>query len=746
MFVYDFLKKKNYPKTATSFCQETQLNPEAETLIDTPDSFLNQWWVIFWEMFSNVRNPKHGSPLVKTLADANKQQTLNAIRLRQSEAQRQIGLQKGLSMGVVSAGMQPNGLPSNRPNSAALGFNPQGSNPATLKNGAGGPNPGQSLPAGVSTNGRATPTPGTVAAATPNPNLMTRSGALTSPDMPTSMGLPNGSLGEDYNAAAMAAFNSQHLHQSATQYPAHMRNYMGFGPNPNFPTVTQNMAEAGLGNRDPISLNAQEKSRVLDGMNKPGALGSPAPLSRANTGSGATPATASNNSTSSTAGGKKPEGSGKSGGGGRKNATTPSNASPPDPNSLADQEAKRRRSNTSGRFSPANNGPESPVVVTNNSQALLNSTTPIMNISSAGSAQMPQFNPNMQMHNQARGNPRNLSGPVAGQPNHGYNPQMYPLLAGATNNSLGTIAGPEMLQQNQRIHQMKAHSQFPHLPQATNMVMMNGQPLLNSGPNPAGTMSAQSMAALSQANLAHMNPLGFAQGGNLLAFNQMGGMPTAIPSPIPATVSGNNSKKRKATPQLNSKSKAAAAAVTNNTSIVSSPPHMDVNGNNGGPMSPAVKGAALGGSNMGNPTANNIPSSGPGVKSEVGPVGVNPMLLHSGSLGMAQQGGGGSGGDDGGVTSGFDDLTGGGAESHNGLNSSGFAIDGSSAAPNPAVTSSSLALANPADLIAPEGFDLSTMHFEGLLSSNEMNSTFLNFDLPDDNGDLFTNYFPMPEP
>ncbi|KAJ1981106.1 hypothetical protein H4R34_002208 [Dimargaris verticillata] len=500
-FIFDYLKKNNMTKAANAFRTETQLPPDSEPPINVPDSFLHEWWVVFWDLFL-VGVQATGSPTAKAYLENQKQQTQASIQLRHAQIQRQLQSQRNFTMANA------NGLMGVRPGNPAVPSTPQLN--ASKSNTA-------ATALGNASAGRATPTP--------------VSGPGMRPGVAASPAIPNGSMsmGDEVNHQLSA---QQYMMAQQGMLPGQMRQMMGL--NTSNGSVTQNMAEIGLANRDAISLNPQEKSKLIDRM-KTNSGGQPS-----------NPGHATNAKKGSQGDGSKGQGKGSS-------ADTDAN----------EQDAKRRRSNTSGQFSPAigatvasSAGPDGQMPLA--SQALLNSSNPIMTVSTAASnPQLQQqinqtfhmLNPQRQMMGQ-----RPLSGAMA---TSAAALQMQPFFAGAVNGAvLGNLTSQEMNlhAQQQRVQQLKNPGQFAQFQHNPNFLMPNGQMMLASSgagqpmipTSSQPTMSGVQMTFSSQPTVAAFNSI-----AQTMPNPQM----VANPTPSPATPGTGPSKKRKATPQLSAKNK-----------------------------------------------------------------------------------------------------------------------------------------------------------------------------------------------
>ncbi|KAJ1975916.1 hypothetical protein H4R35_002931 [Dimargaris xerosporica] len=499
-FIFDYLKKNNMTKAANAFRTETQLPPDTEPPINVPDSFLHEWWVVFWDLFL-VGVQATGSPTAKAYLENQKQQTQASIQLRHAQIQRQLQSQRNFPMAAA------NGLMGVRPGNPVVPSTPQLN---TSKSNTA------AAALGNASAGRATPTP--------------VSGPMMRPGVAASPAMPNGSvpMGDDVNHQLSA---QQYMMAQQGMLPGQMRQMMGL--NASNGSVAQNMAEIGLANRDAISLNPQEKSKLIDRMK---------------TNSGTQPS----NPGHGTSAKKGSQGDGNKSQGKGTSADADAN----------EQDAKRRRSNTSGQFSPAigatttTSGPDGQMPLA--SQALLNSSNPIMTVSTAASnPQLQQqinqtfhmLNPQRQMMGQ-----RPLSGAMA---TSAAALQMQPFFAGAVNGAvLGNLASQEMNlhAQQQRVQQLKNPGQFAQFQHNSNFLMPNGQMML------ASSGAGQPMVATSSQPTMSGVQMTFSSQPTVAAFNSIAQtMPNpsmgANPTPSPATSGTGSSKKRKATPQLSAKNK-----------------------------------------------------------------------------------------------------------------------------------------------------------------------------------------------
>eukprot|EP00357_Protocruzia_adherens_P012033 CAMPEP_0114999866 /NCGR_PEP_ID=MMETSP0216-20121206/16406_1 /TAXON_ID=223996 /ORGANISM="Protocruzia adherens, Strain Boccale" /LENGTH=449 /DNA_ID=CAMNT_0002364833 /DNA_START=107 /DNA_END=1456 /DNA_ORIENTATION=- len=66
LFIHDYLKKYDFTDTATLFKSESQIISDIVP-VDSPQSFLNEWWQVFWDVFSSSVNgvsiQKHVKPI-----------------------------------------------------------------------------------------------------------------------------------------------------------------------------------------------------------------------------------------------------------------------------------------------------------------------------------------------------------------------------------------------------------------------------------------------------------------------------------------------------------------------------------------------------------------------------------------------------------------------------------------------------------------------------------------------------------
>ncbi|KAM7525084.1 hypothetical protein LguiA_014986 [Lonicera macranthoides] len=52
LYIHDYMVKNNMPQTAEIFAREANVSPQHRVAIDVPEGFLNEWWSIFWDMYS----------------------------------------------------------------------------------------------------------------------------------------------------------------------------------------------------------------------------------------------------------------------------------------------------------------------------------------------------------------------------------------------------------------------------------------------------------------------------------------------------------------------------------------------------------------------------------------------------------------------------------------------------------------------------------------------------------------------
>ncbi|KAL6197174.1 hypothetical protein ACLB2K_032786 [Fragaria x ananassa] len=53
LYVHDYMVKKNMHKTAAIFKKEADVYSESPVVIDTKEGFLNEWWTVFYDMYSS---------------------------------------------------------------------------------------------------------------------------------------------------------------------------------------------------------------------------------------------------------------------------------------------------------------------------------------------------------------------------------------------------------------------------------------------------------------------------------------------------------------------------------------------------------------------------------------------------------------------------------------------------------------------------------------------------------------------
>ncbi|KAJ1651909.1 hypothetical protein IWQ61_007633 [Dispira simplex] len=598
-FIHDYFKKKNYGQAAAALRAEAKLNNDVEAPISVPDSFLYEWWFVFWELFTSNSNA-NANPLARSFLELQKQHNQANQQVRHSQMQRHLAMQRTLSLN--NAGATPNLLGAR----TALS---QGA--AQLANAGKHPAPGVPVP--VPNNGRATPTPSApagsragsmVSPALPNGTIVgnPEDGGQNPAAMPGMVGMTNmgtaqtgvtnihGNMVNNGNNPQHAMGNQHFMVNLPGMFPAQMRGMIGMSANPGFSTVAQNMADAGMANRDPITLNNQEKSFLLNQMKPNASQGTPAQGKMAgnDANSSSTPSTKKSGQ-----GEKTPRIGNK-----KVNQSATANTPGSDAGSLPDQDAKRRRSNTSAKFSPTNNAADHAGMAGATNQALLSSSTPIMSVSSAGNPQMQNFSAQMQMmaaaQQRSMANQRAMTTGQLMNPTMSYPAQMQSMLTGGPNNPiLANMTSQELpMQQTQRVQQIKVHSQFPQLQQqGQNIMMMNGQQILVSqgqgvmSPAPSMGLSQVTMGTSQMSFSAQPNGPGYqvTVTPNTVASSMVGSAGNT-PTPVTSAPTGG-SKKRKATPQLSAKAKANMDSNALSKSMAGNPVTLDANTPGGNPLS-----------------------------------------------------------------------------------------------------------------------------------------------------------------
>ncbi|ORX63835.1 hypothetical protein K493DRAFT_249726 [Basidiobolus meristosporus CBS 931.73] len=59
-YIYDYCLKRNWTGAAQAFMNEAQVARDSQVPINSPNGFLYEWWVVFWDIFS-ARTNKTGS-------------------------------------------------------------------------------------------------------------------------------------------------------------------------------------------------------------------------------------------------------------------------------------------------------------------------------------------------------------------------------------------------------------------------------------------------------------------------------------------------------------------------------------------------------------------------------------------------------------------------------------------------------------------------------------------------------------
>ncbi|KAK9674606.1 hypothetical protein K7432_017121, partial [Basidiobolus ranarum] len=88
IYIYDYCVKRNWTNAAQAFMNEAQVARDSQVPIDSPNGFLYEWWVVFWDIFS-ARTNKTGSKDAQSFVEA---QNLKAQRIQFGQPQMQKSL------------------------------------------------------------------------------------------------------------------------------------------------------------------------------------------------------------------------------------------------------------------------------------------------------------------------------------------------------------------------------------------------------------------------------------------------------------------------------------------------------------------------------------------------------------------------------------------------------------------------------------------------------------------------------
>eukprot|EP01124_Arcella_intermedia_P010989 TRINITY_DN17490_c0_g1_i1.p1 TRINITY_DN17490_c0_g1~~TRINITY_DN17490_c0_g1_i1.p1 ORF type:complete len:673 (-),score=107.64 TRINITY_DN17490_c0_g1_i1:1155-3173(-) len=79
-YILDYLRKKNFVRTAHAFEEEAQV-PTEPVLINAPEGFVLEWWTVFWDIFS-ARTKKPASDNAKAYVERQKEISLTGRHRR----------------------------------------------------------------------------------------------------------------------------------------------------------------------------------------------------------------------------------------------------------------------------------------------------------------------------------------------------------------------------------------------------------------------------------------------------------------------------------------------------------------------------------------------------------------------------------------------------------------------------------------------------------------------------------------
>ncbi|KAG0008607.1 hypothetical protein BGZ81_003986, partial [Podila clonocystis] len=64
LYIHDYCVKRNFHASASAFASEAQLAQDQKVAFDTPEGFLYEWFVVFWEVW-NAGQPQLGGAASK---------------------------------------------------------------------------------------------------------------------------------------------------------------------------------------------------------------------------------------------------------------------------------------------------------------------------------------------------------------------------------------------------------------------------------------------------------------------------------------------------------------------------------------------------------------------------------------------------------------------------------------------------------------------------------------------------------
>ncbi|KAF9202949.1 hypothetical protein BGZ59_001900, partial [Podila verticillata] len=59
LYIHDYCVKRNFHASASAFASEAQLGQDQKIAFDTPEGFLYEWFVVFWDVW-NAGQPQLG--------------------------------------------------------------------------------------------------------------------------------------------------------------------------------------------------------------------------------------------------------------------------------------------------------------------------------------------------------------------------------------------------------------------------------------------------------------------------------------------------------------------------------------------------------------------------------------------------------------------------------------------------------------------------------------------------------------
>ncbi|KAG0322361.1 hypothetical protein BG000_002941, partial [Podila horticola] len=59
LYIHDYCVKRNFHASATAFASEAQVAQDQKVAFDTPEGFLYEWFIVFWELW-NAGQPQLG--------------------------------------------------------------------------------------------------------------------------------------------------------------------------------------------------------------------------------------------------------------------------------------------------------------------------------------------------------------------------------------------------------------------------------------------------------------------------------------------------------------------------------------------------------------------------------------------------------------------------------------------------------------------------------------------------------------